>query len=284
MTNQSTIAVLSNGTRVAQLKSDAKRLEREQGISHSEALAGIAREAGYDNWEDLVASSWTVDDDGDILTQQRFSLSGLDIELPVVSEALPAREWDYWAEEGVEDMLSVDVELRFYSDTSDPYLYVSFVNINDGTNMELDEEMIERIQDAVESGALSDRVAVQGALVEEAMSFYEAGWVEMTAHDVCELERQRLGISSEDLVWEEPGVGGYGPNGWAVRVYRAAEDQLLVCSESDSRYAGEEVFGMISEEQFDAVDDNPSNCREMMYGFLTAAGMNEHESDSEMHD
>ncbi|SDY85145.1 hypothetical protein [Citreimonas salinaria] len=278
MTNKSTIAVLSNGTRIAQLKSDAKRVEREQDISHAEALAKVARGSGYDSWEDLIAASWELDEDGDVVTQKRFQLFGMPSELPVVSA--PLDEWEDWAEEGVPEMVSVDIAVGFYSDTTEPYLHVSFVGIDEGTNVALDMEMYERMEDAVASGSVSDRVAVQGALVEEVMGFYEADWLEMTARDVCKLERFRLGISQdEDLFWQEPTPANYGANQEAVRIYRAGPDQLLVCYESDSKHPGEEVFGMITDAQYDAVPHNPYNYWKMMNGYLSAAGLTLNERD-----
>jgi hypothetical protein len=228
-------------------------------------LKWAARDRGYDSWADLMEHAWFMDDDGDIAGLWSHHLTG---EVEVFSRAVdfPANEVD--REAHLAGTWSVNVTLHFFNHEH-PYLRVDFGG--DGTEVQLTEEQQLRFTSAFEKGSQTDLVAAQAMLVGETLEWFNSRWIE-GLDNVAVTRLARRAIGATELVWEEPGLAGYGPYQAAIRVYDAGKKGLIVCLES-SGMPEDEAFGYISRKQFDAVAHSPYNYPAMHMAFAEAAGL-----------
>jgi hypothetical protein len=112
----------------------------------------------------------------------------------------------------------------------------------------------------------------QGALIHWAMNTYDIeNHSAMTCRSLCALERAVLGLTDNDLCFPEPSHEAYGPDDWAVTVYRKG-DRYLVCVESEAKpQFNFTPFAEISVELFESIDRNPDDKAQTMLDFAEAA-------------
>lgn len=172
---------------------------------------------------------------------------------------------------------SVNISIDTDIDTADIFMYVEFVEADAGTNFTLTDDQRAAFEKAVESGEAADAIAAQGALVDDVLTWFEQEWLDgFNYRMICRLERDRLGISKDDIEWQASFVSG--PEEMAVRVYEAGDDKFLVCYESlstpdtfDDTHI--EPFSLITQEQFEEVPFDPTDERATNRAFLEVSGM-----------
>ena len=255
--------VLSSGEKIADIKAAAEELATRKGIALASALANAANEHGSPTWDHLLSRSWSKDHDGDIYLAAHH-LSEYNFPFEVFSPLIELEDEDH-----LDEIWSVSIILCM---RDNPYLYIVFGLADEGSNFELDERQKTQFQMAAATGSEALAIAAQAALIEDVLTWFEIGWCETTLATICRLERLRLSITDEDLLWEEPGFAGYGASEMHVRLYHAGKDEVMVCLESKrAPEEGEIPYGYISYAQYDAVDHIPSDYRGMMNEFLKAA-------------
>ena len=258
--------VLLNGELPDQIEAAIAATAKLLGVPDSPMLMRAASERGYGSWSDLTEHAWSLDDDGDVAGRCSHDLTG---EVAVFSQVVEFPHDEDDRSSYLTETWSVNVSLHFF-DPETPYLRIDFGN--GGTEFQLTEEQQLRFASAVETGSQTDLVATQAALVTDVLSWYDSNWIEGFDHvSVTRLVRRVIGAT--ELVWEEPGLAGYGPYQEAIRIYDAGQMGLMVCLESSRMPTGEaRSFGFISREQFDEVPHSPYNYPAMHMAFAAAAG------------
>lgn len=93
----------------------------------------------------------------------------------------------------------------------------------------------------------------------------------MTCRSLCALERPVLGLTEDDLSFPEPSHEAYGPDDWAVTVYRMG-DRYLVCLESEATPRFSSMpYSDISAELFDSIIRTSDSKLQTMMDLAAAA-------------
>lgn len=215
-------------------------------------------------------TAWKLDNAGAI--RSVGEIPGVGLEVQLMSPLL-----DLHDEMNLDCDWSVNVAIETFSDTGALYLHVEFEGPQTGTLFSLTADQRAALEKAAETGEAADAIAAQGDLAEDVLSWFDQEWLEGLDYDmICRLERQRLGIGEDDIAWKEFGLAGYGADQRAVRVYRAPDDQFLVCYEAlckPSEWETTEPFALITREQFEDVPDDPYNAQATHRAFLEVADM-----------
>lgn len=215
-------------------------------------------------------TAWKLDNDGAISSVGE--IPGVGLEVQIVSPLLELHD-----EMNLDRDWSVNVAVETFYDTGALYLHMEFEGPQTGTLFSLTSDQRAALEKAAETGETADAIAAQGTLAEDVLSWFDPEWLEGLNYDmICRLERRRLGIGEDDIAWEEFNLAGYGADQRAVRVYRAPDDQFLVCYEAlckPSEWETTEPFALITRQQFEDVPDDPYNAQATHRAFLEVADM-----------
>lgn len=216
--------------------------------------------------------AYTITKGGNIRIENGFDLGGgqkLDIICPVITD----ERWENWVDE-VPSTFEVDGDFFFSNATGRPSLSLDLFAL-EGIYIEVEGDLSDQLEEAVD-GTEDERIAATVALIEYCSNNLDSDMINITDSDVCALNRISEGITLDDLLWEEPGLAGYGAHEWAVRVYRTrTKGRLMVCSESERKNEGEAVTGYITGEQYDSLEHDPTNYRGTMHELMDLAGISD---------
>jgi hypothetical protein len=273
MSKTNAITILPNGTKISDLKAQAKTLKKSEGITHAEALDAIARQAGYESWEKLMWASWTLDEEGNLSSEHaykntyKYGGESFSVVMPLMDQ------WETWQDEDdIEREMSVVA--RLVTKRGDPYLKMEFEYSKRSVEFDLKDEERQQLGAAL-GGPLIDRVRAQVALAESVLGWIDDDQIVATCEDRCEMERHLRGITEDDCFWKEPWLAGYDANVWSVRVYDAGEDGLMVFYESQDVAPEEDVYGFITREQFNTALQETNSGQAMMIRLMEMAGLSE---------
>lgn len=144
------LKILSTGENISDLKAAAKKLAAQGLATKAKALAEAAVKHGAPTWADLKSRSWSLDEDGDIGAAAVCKMPGDNFKIQVYSPLIDLDEYI-----DLDETWDVNVSL---STRYTPYLYVSFVSADDGSNFDLDEGQKEAFEKAIETGAKADAI------------------------------------------------------------------------------------------------------------------------------
>jgi len=259
------LKLLSTGANISDIKAAAKESAAQGTMTKADALTKAAIEHGSATWRDLKLRSWSIDEDGDIVSVAACEMPGHNFKIQTYSSLI---DLDYM---DLDETWSVNVTLSAHST---PYLFVSFVYVDEGTNFELDNTQKEAFERAVETQSKTDAIAAQAALIEDVMGWFDTEWLDITNADVCKLLRIERGIRDEDLYWRRPDQATYGDHHQSLKVYDAGDFGMLVCIEDSSfQNDGKVPYGYITDEQYNDVPHTPCNLEAMETAFLLAANI-----------